>query len=272
MNPVLQALLRGFASLLHPRMLLFTLWPFVLTSAIWMLLYWLAAEPALNAVQGMLLHFPGIEDFFVWMFSGNVDRFAMLVQRYLAPTVLAVLVLPLIVTTVVLVVGVAAMPGVVRHLGRGRYASLERHGASGWRSLLDDGVHALWLTLIAIVLTIPLWLVPVIGWLLPLLLWGLVNSRIMGRDSLSAHADDAERRALLSRKRWPLWLLGVVTGALGIVPALVWIGGGVVAVFFAPVFGLLSLWLYVLVFTYTALTFAHYTLSTLERQRAMSQH
>ncbi|CAN5257460.1 EI24 domain-containing protein [soil metagenome] len=268
MTPVVQALLRGFASLLHPRMLLYTLWPFVITSLIWIVIYWLAAEPALNAVQRALLHFPGIEDFFGWMFSGNVDRFAVLVQRYLAPTVLAVLVLPLIVTTVVFVVGVAAMPGVVRHLRRGRYALLEQRGRSGWRPLLDDGLHALWLTALAVVLTIPLWLVPVIGWLLPLLLWGLVNSRIMGRDSLSAHADDAERRTLLSNSRWSLWVIGIVTGALGIVPALVWIVGGVAAVFFAPVFGLVSLWLYVLVFTYTALAFAHYTLSKLERQRA----
>ncbi len=268
MKSLLAALLRAAASQLHPRMLLLTLLPFAVTALIWTGIAWFGGESAINLVQGWLLHVPGFERTVLWLFAGNVDRFAT-AMRVLPLLVVAVALLPPVAMTAIVAVGTTTVPLVVAHLRRGRFATLEVRGHSGPGQVLRDGLHALALTALAALLTLPLWLVPLAGWLLPLLLWGWVNARIMARDALAEHADGAERDAILRSRAWPLWVLGVATGALGVIPVAIWVGG-VVAFVFWPALALVSLWLYVLVFTYSALAFAHYTLAALERQRHAS--
>ena len=76
-----------------------------------------------------------------------------------------------------------------------------------------------------------------------------------------------ERRQLLAEHRWPLIAIGVVSGAAGALPGAVWLGG-VMAVVFFPFLAAASIWLYVLVFIFTALWFAYYCLEALARMRA----
>jgi len=84
---------------------------------------------------------------------------------------------------------------------------------------------------------------------------------------LADYASADERRQLLAEHRWPLIAIGVVSGAAGALPGAIWLGG-VMAVVFFPFLAAASIWLYVLVFIFTALWFAYYCLEALARMRA----
>ena len=81
---------------------------------------------------------------------------------------------------------------------------------------------------------------------------------------LALHASRDERRRLMAAHRWPLFGMGVLTGYLGAAPSLLWAMSALTLVF-APVLILVSIWLYTLVFAFSALWFAHYLLAALQR-------
>ena len=88
----------------------------------------------------------------------------------------------------------------------------------------------------------------------------------MAYDALSEHASAQECRMLLQAHRWPLLLIGTLTGLLGAAPTLLWLGG-VFSVVFFPFLAGGAIWLYVLVFVFTGLWFEHYCLSALAWHR-----
>jgi MFS family permease len=102
--------------------------------------------------------------------------------------------------------------------------------------------------------------------LIPPLIWGWLTTRVMSFDALAEHASADERRALLTTHRWPLLLIGIVTGYLGAAPALIW-AFSAAALIFAPVLIAVSVWLYTLVFAFSSLWFTHYLLAALQRLR-----
>jgi hypothetical protein len=60
--------------------------------------------------------------------------------------------------------------------------------------------------------------------------------------------------------------MGVLTGYLGAAPSLVW-ASGAIAIVFAPVLVPVAIWIYTLVFAFSALWFAHFTLAALQSLR-----
>jgi len=77
-------------------------------------------------------------------------------------------------------------------------------------------------------------------------------------------------RALLRIHRWPLLLIGVIAGAMGAAPTMLWLGGALWLVIF-PLLAAGSIWLYVLVFVFTGLWFEYYCLAALAKYRAAGQ-
>jgi putative Mn2+ efflux pump MntP len=99
-------------------------------------------------------------------------------------------------------------------------------------------------------------------------LWAWVASRVMSYDALAAHASEAERRAIMRAHRGPLLAIGMVSGVLGALPGLAWMGGAVLAVVLFPFLAILSAWLYLVIFLFTGLWFQYYCLQALEELRA----
>ena len=89
----------------------------------------------------------------------------------------------------------------------------------------------------------------------------------MAYDVLADHASRDERRELVRRHRGTLLGMGVLTGYLGAAPSLVW-ASGAFALVLAPVLVPLAVWIYTLVFAFSALWFAHYALAALQALRA----
>jgi hypothetical protein len=177
---------------------------------------------------------------------------------------------PVIVVVSLLLVAALMTPALVSLVARRRFPTLERrHGASPVLGV----ARSLALGLVALVLlaaSLPLWFVPPLALLLPPLIWGWLAYRVLAFDVLAAHASADERRALLAAHRWPLLGMGLVTGYLGAAPSLLW-AMGALALIFAPLLVVLSIWLYTLVFAFSALWFAHYALAALQAGRAAQE-
>jgi len=91
---------------------------------------------------------------------------------------------------------------------------------------------------------------------------------VMGYDTLAEHASADERALLLARHRKQLLLIGMVSGAAGALPGIVWFGGLVLSVVLFPFLAAISVWLYVLIFIFTGLWFQYYALQALADLRA----
>jgi hypothetical protein len=151
-------------------------------------------------------------------------------------------------------------------VARRRFPALERkHGGS----FLGSSFGALWATgaaLAAMALSIPLWFVPPLVLVIPPLIWGWLTYRVMSYDVLAEHASAEERHTLIRRHRLMLLGMGVLTGYLGAAPSLVW-ASGAIAIVFAPVLVPVAVWIYTLVFAFSALWFAHFALAALQALR-----
>jgi hypothetical protein len=60
--------------------------------------------------------------------------------------------------------------------------------------------------------------------------------------------------------------MGIVTGYLGAAPSLIWALSAATLIF-APLLIVVSVWLYTLIFAFSALWFAHYALAALDARR-----
>lgn len=263
MNDLLDSLWRSTAYCLHPRVIALSLAPLVITAALALGLGYFFWTPSVLAMQGTLQGWSIVQ----WFVDGlAVIGFAGL-RDMLAPLMVLALALPLLIIFSLLLVSVMMVPALVKLVANRRFPQLERlHGGSLWQSVLYSTASTLG-ALVLLVLSLPLWLVPPMVLVLPPLIWGWLTYRVMSFDTLAEHASPAERRTLMRRHKLPLLGMGVVCGYLGAVPALVW-SLGIATVVFAPVLVLVSVWLYTLVFAFSALWFAHYLLDALARLRA----
>ena len=166
-----------------------------------------------------------------------------------------------------LLVAFLMTPALTLLVAERRFPALERkHGGSLWFSVLWSLGSAL-LALIALVVSIPLWLVPPLILVLPPLIWGWLTYRVMAFDALSAHASAEERREIFRRHRGWLLGIGVLCGYLGAAPSLLLASGALFAAAFVILVPL-AIWIYTLVFAFSSLWFAHYCLAALQILRA----
>lgn len=259
---ILRAFYRAVAGMLHPRVLWLTVAPFALSAVIWGLLFWYGWEWAVAAVQQWMGQWPALSSI------ETAAAFIGLAGLHLvfAPFLVVAVAIPLIVATILLVIGVTSTPAVITHLSRGRYAHLDTRHGGGFFGSMVHGLSATVVFLVLMALTSPLWLVPPFFAILPPLLWGWLTYRVMSYDALALHASSEERRELIRRHRWPLVAIGVITGLLGALPAMIW-ASSLIAIVLFPVIAIVSVWLYVLIFVFSALWFAHYCLAALDALR-----
>lgn len=267
MNDILRAFGRALVSMLHPRMLWLTAMPFFLSGAVWGLVIWFGWEPFTDFLRQWLEQ---------WQFTHWIYRVFDFVgmdsmRMALPPFVLVAMLVPLIVVSVLMIIAGWSMPAVLRHLSKRHFLHLElRKGGSFWGSVAQS-VGATVVFLVLAIVTLPLWLVPPFFAIIPPLLWGWLTYRVMTYDALAAHATPEERKQIMRERRLPLLVIGVATGLLGSLPTLLWVSSVMLIVLF-PIIAMLSIWLYVAIFVFSALWFAHYCLRALSRLRHEQAH
>ncbi|HAT31971.1 MAG TPA: hypothetical protein DCW29_14280 [Janthinobacterium sp.] len=263
MRAVLNAYGRALLSQLHGRMLLLSVIPFLLSVALWALLLWLGWQPLVDAVQGFFV------DHDAFKLSGSIlSRFGLdMLRTVIVPLIAMLLLLPLMILTAIIFIGVVAMPAIARHVGGRHFPLLEKKRGGDWLGGLLTAAGCFLIFALAWLLTLPLYMVfPPLALLAQVLLWGWLTYRVMAYDALADYASADERATILRQRRRPLLAIGVVSGLAGSVPGLVWLGG-VMWVAFFPLVAAVSIWLYVLIFIFTGLWFEYYCLEALAALR-----
>jgi len=166
-----------------------------------------------------------------------------------------------------LFVAVRRTPAIVKVVAQRRFPALERRRGGSFIGGALGALGATLLALVALALSIPLWFIPPLVLIVPPLIWGWLTYKVMNYDVLAEHATREERRELVRRHRHSLFIIGIVSGYLGAAPSLVWASGVMVVVLW-PVLLPLAIWIYTLVFAFSALWFAHYALAALQSLRA----
>jgi hypothetical protein len=262
MKPLLDSFWRAFAYCLHPRVLALSLLPLLVAGVVTLGLSVLFWESALAAVRSLLASWSLVDSALQWMtqFFGSGFR-TVFVQM-----VVVALAIPVIVAFVLVLVGLWTTPAAVSMVARRRFPALERrHGGAWWKGLLVSLGYTL-LALLMVLVTLPLWLIPPLALILPPLIWGWLAAKVMGFDALAEHATAPEREAIVRAHRWPLLVIGILTGFLCGVPSIVWTLSPMLLIA-APFVMIGVVWLYTMIFTFSALWFTHYALTALEDLR-----
>lgn len=263
MNDLLRSFVRAFASALHPRMLWLTVMPFVVSAVVWGVLLWFSWQPLVDGARAALDGFALTTALYAVFDALGLPQ----LHAVVAPFLVVSLAIPLIVLTVLLLIAGLSMPVVVKHLSARQFAALETKKGG---TFVGSVVNSLWTaiaSLVLLVVTLPLWLIPPFFALLPPLIWGWVTYRVMTYDALAEHASRDERRALVQQHRWPLIGIGVATGLLGTVPTFIWVSSIWMMVLF-PFVAAAMIWVYAFILVFSALWFGHYCLRALEDLRA----
>ena len=258
MKLMLDAFWRAAAYCLHPRVIALSVLPLVLMVVASLGLGYLFWDRAVDAVNATLQGWSLVTTFFT-----ALERFGLGgLKSALAPLIIVFLATPVIVVVALLAVSVLMTPSMLHLVAQRRFPDLERrHGGSWWRGAFGSLLATL-LALLAMLASIPLWLVPPLVLVLPPLIWGWLTYRVLSYDVLAEHASREERRELIRRHRMPLLAMGVLAGLLGAAPGLVWVSGGMFAAL-APVLVPAAIWIYTLVFAFASLWFAHFALAAL---------
>lgn len=263
MNLFLDAFWRAVAYCLHPRVIVLSLLPLLLTVALaWGLGYYFW-DNTLEWVRAALEASTLVNTVWDWLQSVGAGS----LKLALAPLIVIFAVTPILVILSLLTVALLMTPLLTRLVAARRFPQLERkHGGSLVRSLLWS-LGSTGLALVALLVSLPLWLIPPLILVLPPLIWGWLTYRVMAFDALAEHASVEERREIFRRHRGWLLGIGVFCGYLGAAPSMLWASG----VLFAAAFVILmplAIWLYTLIFALSSLWFTHYSLAALQALRA----
>jgi len=262
MNLLFDSFWRAAAYCLYPRVIALSLLPLAIMVAVSGVLGYFYWDPAVAAVAAWL------DSSTLWsLLSGWLARLGVGdVRAGLAPLLLVLGLTPLVVVFALLLVALLLAPAVLRLVAERRFPALERRGPDSVLGSLAWSLGHTVLALLALVVSLPLWLVPPLILIVPPLIWGWLTYRVMSFDALAVHASAGERRAVLRQHRAPLLVIGIVCGYLGAAPAVVWASMTLFAVAFAVLIPL-AVWIYTLVFAFSALWFTHYALAALQALR-----
>ena len=255
---VIDAGWRAAAYCLHPRVIGWSLLPLLLAILLALGLSWFYWEPAVAAVRANMES---------WLVVDALrQRFDVKLHSVIAPLIVVALSLPLLMGLAIVLVAALMTPALTRLVAERRFPLLEKkRGGSFWGGLLGS-LGATALALLLLLISLPFWLIPPVILVVPPLIWGWLSMRVFSYDVLADHASAEERRSLLRELRWPLLAIGVVGGYLGAAPSLIF-AFGVLGVALAPLLMPIAIWLYMLVFAFTALWFAHFLLAELASRR-----
>lgn len=256
---------RALAYCLMPRVMLLSLLPLAMLlvlSVSWGYFYW---SPTQDWLRDMLASWQVLQGMMDWL----QDKGAAELQAVMVPLVVIFAITPILVVISLLAVSLMMTPALVDLVVERRFAHLAlKHGGTTLTSLAWT-VGSTVIAMGAMVITLPLWAVPPLMFIVPPLIWGWLSYRVMVFDALVNHASRDERLAIGRQHRAALLTIGVLTGYMGAFPSLVWASGAVFAAAFLVLIPL-AIWIYALVFAFTSLWFAHYSLAALEALRAES--
>lgn len=248
---------------LRPRVMVLSVLPLLLMGGLSLGLGYYYWDNALEAVRLWLEASTLLAGISSWLQFVGVGK----LNTVLAPLIVIFAVTPLIVVLSLMVVALLMTPALTSLVAEKRFPTLERLRGGSFLGSLGWSLLSVMLALVALVVSIPLWLVPPLILVLPPLIWGWLTYRVMAFDALAEHASSEERREIFRRYRLHLLGIGVFCGYLGAAPSVIWASGALLAAAFVVLVPI-AIWIYTLVFALSSLWFAHFCLAALQALRA----
>lgn len=263
-RPVLTAYGRALSSQFTGKMLFLSAIPFVLSLLLWSGVLYVGLQPLIDYIGTLFAAYDGYK-----VSNSVLGSVGMgVLKTIVVPLIAMLLLLPLMILTALLFMGVAAMPAIVRHVSARQFPRLEKKQGGSFLGSLATNLTGFLIFVPLWVATLPLYAVAPLAIAAQVLLWGWLTARVMAYDALSEHASAEERAQVLGSHHRRLLAIGMISGAAGALPGIVWIGGTVLSVVLFPFLAVISIWLYVLIFIFTGLWFQYYCLQALEDLRA----
>jgi Etoposide-induced protein 2.4 (EI24) len=262
MRLLIDSFWRALAYCLYPRVIALSILPLVLmVGGVFALAYgfW---DAAVGAVTAWLQTWELVNLLLIWLEGAGLGA----LRSVFAPLIVLVVATPVIVVSSLLFVALFMTPAMVDLVARRRFASLERKKGGSWWFSLAWSLGSTVLALLALLISMPFWLIPPLLMVLPPLIWGWLSYRVFAFDTLVEHASAQERTDLMHQYRYQLLGMGVLTGYLGAAPSLLW-ASGAMFIAMAPLLVPLAIWIYTLVFVFASLWFAHFLLAALAEMR-----
>ena len=262
MGLLLDSFWRAAAYCMRPRVMALSVLPLLLMVGLALGLGYFYWDGAVQGMRALLDGSPLLAGFWSWLQGWGLGD----VTAVVAPLMVVLAVAPVLVVVSLLVVAVLMTPALVALVADRRFPTLERKKGGSLIASVAWSLGSTVLALVALVVSVPLWLVPPLVLILPPLIWGWLTYRVMVFDALAEHASRDERQEIFRRHRSSLLGMGILSGYLGAAPSIVWASG---VVFAAAFFVLvpLAIWIYTLVFAFSSLWFSHYCLAALQRLR-----
>ncbi len=262
MGKLLDSFWRAAMYCLHPRVIALSILPLVIMAALSLGLGYFFWESTVAAIRNNLDSYELVSSMVRWIEGLGLSNLRVV----LAPVLLLFMAIPVIVIISLLFVALFMTPSMVALVAERRFPQLERKKGGSMVASLFWSLGSTVLAVIALILSIPLWLVPPLILILPPLIWGWLTYRVMSYDAMVDHASSEERRQIFKEHRVQLLGIGIISGYLGAAPSVLW-ASGAMFVAMAPILVPAAIWIYTLVFAFSSLWFAHYTLSALEQLR-----
>jgi hypothetical protein len=262
MSKLLDAFWRAAMYCLHPRVIVLSILPLVIMGVASLTLGYFFWDSAAEAIRVQLGSFELVDAMVRWLEVLGLGQ----LQSVLPKVLLLLLIIPVIIIVSLLFVAILMTPAMVSLVAERRFPQLERKQGGSLLASLFWSLGSTSLAAVALIVSIPLWLIPPLILVLPPLIWGWLTYRVMSYDALVDHASSEERRQIFKEHRAPLLAIGVISGYLGAAPSLIW-ASGAMFVAMAPILVPVAIWIYTLVFAFSSLWFAHYTLAALEQLR-----
>jgi hypothetical protein len=247
---------------LYPRVIGLSVLPLVLIVALSWLLGYLYWDTAVTFVRAWLDASSWLAVVWRWLEGVGLPD----LKTVVAPLLVIFSFTPLVVVASLLAVSFLMTPALTRMVAERRFAGLQRKQGGSLVASLWWTFFSMVLALGALVLTLPMWLVPPLALLLPAFIWGWLTYRVMAFDVLAEFASASERQTLMARHRMSFLSMGMITGLMGAAPSLVWASGALFAAAFVILVPV-AIWIYTLVFAFSSLWFAHFALAALHALR-----
>lgn len=238
---VLYALKQAVISQLHPRMLAALLLPIIVALIGACLMLWTLWTPLSVYVGNWMDHSEWLNQTDGWLSQNGWFT----LSAAMIPVAVMLIIFPVSGVIGLIVASIFVMPLALNHVQQKYYPDLQQESSNATLLSVSNAISVGIIFVVGWVLTLPLWLIPVVGVLIPLFWGAFLFTRLLRMDSLVEHATGAERDVIMAKNRREYWLLGLVMALLNFLP---------------------PAWLVLPVFS--ALAFAHFSLQQLQQLRS----
>src|SRR6476469_4593 len=175
MSKLLDSFWRAAMYCLHPRVIALSVLPLVIMAALSLGLgYWFWSD-AVELIRSQLGAYEMVNTMVGWLEGLGLSGLRLV----LAPALLLFMAIPVIVIVSLLFVAIFMTPAMVALVAERRFPQLERKKGGSLVASLFWSLGSTLLATIAMVVSMPLWLIPPLILILPPLIWGWLTYRVM---------------------------------------------------------------------------------------------